>query len=70
MGNFLAIIRRLFRKKHIYLMDIEDLKKYILQNNPICESCRKTIANLEDISKVNIKDNKLRFYCISCRGYK
>lgn len=49
-------------------MDIEDLKKFISEKNILCESCHKPIFNLEDISKIYVKDKQIHIYCISCKG--
>lgn len=68
MKRFFEIVKRLFHKKQVYIMDIEDLKELISQKNIFCESCNKPITNAEDISKIYIKDRQIHIYCISCKG--
>lgn len=68
MKRFIEIVKRLFRKKQLFIMDMKDLKELISESNITCESCHKPIANLEDISKIYIKDKQLHIYCTSCRG--
>ena len=68
MKKLIEIIKRLFMKKQIYVMDVEDLKEFMSQKNIVCRSCHKPITNYKEISKIYIKDKQVIIYCISCRG--
>ncbi len=67
MKPFKYILKRLFNKRHSYVMNKEDLKIFISSNNLelICDNCHKVLT-IEDIAKIYFKDKQLKIYCNSC----
>ena len=68
MSTFFEAIKRIFRKKNIYIIDIEEVNEYLKNNDIVCEKCINKISDANSISIIKIVNGKKNFYCSKCGG--
>lgn len=69
MKRIIDRIKKLFgRKKQVFIIEIEDLKEYISSENLFCDSCHKPITDIEEISRVAIRNKQMHVICMRCKG--
>lgn len=68
MKNIFSKFIRFFKKKEVYIIDTEELKKILEENYLVCENCKKHIVSIEDVSIVTVKNAKLHIKCYCSKG--
>jgi hypothetical protein len=68
MKRIVELVRRLFRKKEVYVADRKDLEEILSTIELSCRSCKKRIVDAESVSRLCIRDGEIYVICTACKG--
>ena len=59
-------LKRHLNRQNIFVIDEDDLKKYLASNKVNCVNCKKVISHAMEVSILVLKNQAIEFRCTNC----